>query len=203
VIRPLTIAAIRPVSIALLAIGFLAACGSGPTVAVLEQRPAGKNNEVLSWQASASEGGAAHLVRVSIDTDPAKLMGWSRKDVGYRALLDVSARGPAGELLKKTVVVPITETHEIGQDGNTIQVAYDAAGTMMDTGFRRGTALDALRFKPTPGDWELSVRVRVISGGNRRALTAIRSVRVELLSRGEGSKALASWTELPPKIEGF
>lgn len=170
-------------------------CRSTTVLSTLEAQPRGEEDEVLSWDATATCKGPTHLLRASIDTDPANLMGWSRTDVGYRVILDVSVAGP-GDTVRKTVFLPVTEKREVGREGDTIKMAYDAAGTMTDSGFRRGAPLDSVRFVPLPGPHRIDVRLRIPEGGNRRALRVIRTLRVDVVGP-EGSRcALTEWSRV-------
>ena len=183
---------LTPILGLLLALFLLAGCGSG-VVTTLETRPAGTDGEVVTWISTTDRSGPWHTLRVGIDTDAAKLMGWSRTDVGYRAILDVSVTDAKGKLYRKPLVVNITERKEVGREGNTVLVSYSAAGVMQETGFGRVPAVDAVRFKPSPGEHRIDVTIRTPSGGNRKSLKAIRAVRVEVVSRTEADGVLTAW----------
>lgn len=177
----------------LLTLLLLAGCSSG-IVSTLETRPSGSDEEVVSWTVVADESGPWHTLKVGIDTDAAKLMGWSRTDVGYRVILDVSVTDAKGRVDRKALILPITEKREVGREGDTILMSYSAAGVMQDTGFGRVPAVDAVRFKPSPGEHRIDVEIRKPSGGNRRALKVIRTLRVEIVSRTEADGVLTDWT---------
>jgi hypothetical protein len=179
------------------AVSLLAVAGcSGEPVTVLEVNPRGVPDEVVSWETTAQSKGPVHLVRVGYDTDPARLMGWSRTDVGYNALLDVSVTGPEGTV-SETLLMPLTEKRQVGQEGNTMLMAFGAAGIMQETGFRRVASVDAVRFKPVPGDHRIDVRLRVHTGGNRKSLKVLRTLRVEVVTRPDADGALTTWRERP------
>ncbi len=188
---------IRPLLIALTLL--LASCGSRSTVAPLDQRPAGKVDEVLSWQAHATGSGPTHAFRFGIDIDEAKMMGWSRTDQQTRVMLDVSLVGPETEK-RAALTFALTAMQQVGEDKerNTVQMAFLPAGELMKSGFRRLPSKDAFQAKPTEGDWTLRVRMRVPHGGNTRALWTVRSVRVDVLANPEAEGVLREWIELPP-----
>lgn len=191
--RPSRLTAFCAPLLAALLLLLASGCGGSGVVSTLEARPAGSDEEVVSWEATAVAPGPWHTLRVGIDTDAARLMGWSRSDVGYRVILDVSVTDAKGRVDRKPLVLPITEKREVGREGDTILMSYSAAGVMMETGFGRVTPVDAVRFKPSPGGHRIDVTIRIPSGGNRRALKVIRAVRVEVVSRVEGDGVLTEW----------
>ncbi len=172
----------------------LSGCGGSGVASTLDVRPTGSDGETLTWTANADATGPWHLLRVGIETDAAKLMGWSRTDVGYRAILDVSVTDAKGRTDREILIVPITEKREVGREGDTVLMSYSAAGVMQETGFGRVPAVDAVRFKPSPGEHRIDLQIRTPSGGNRKSLKAIRSVRVEVVSRTEADGVLTDWT---------
>lgn len=186
--------------LSILLVFLLTGCAQS-TVSELSQRPRGKEGEILSWTATAKEAGPAHKVSVAIVTDPAKLMGWARRDVKYHGLIDVVVEGPSGT--EKTVVtVPITERKIIGEDkeANTISVTFDAAGAVQPDGFGLVPSQPAVRFKPVPGQYTLTVRLRMPKGGNVKALYAVREVRLELVARDGARGRLTNWVAQPPVL---
>jgi len=192
-----------PVSRPLLLAAAVLLAGCTPsTVTTLSQRPRGKEFERLTWTATAVEPGPRHRATLSIVTDPAKLMGWARRDVQYRGLFDVAVTGPDGTT-KATLTVPITERKIIGEDkaANTIKVTFDAAGEVQPDGFGLVPPQRALDFAVVPGDYELSVRVRMPKGGNKQALWAVREVRLELQARDGAKGRLTTWAAQPPVID--
>ena len=184
---------LTPIIGLLLTLLLLTGCAGSGVATTLETRPAGSDGEVVSWMATATTTGPWHTVRVGIDTDAAKLMGWSRTDIGYRVILDVSVTDATGRVDRKPVYAPITEKREVGREGDTILMSYSAAGEMQETGFGRVTPIDAVRFKPSPGEHRIDVTIRLPDGGNRRALKVIRALRVEVVSRREAEGVLTAW----------
>lgn len=178
-------------------------CAPATPVATLEVRPAGKVGEILSWTSTALEKGPRHRIRLSVDVDPAKLMGWARTSLQYRVLADVRFHPPEGEVRTRTLVVPITEARKIGEDPKTgtIRLAHRAAGTLLENGFRRTEPIEAYSVWPKAGHQKISVRMRIEKGANRNALKAIRSVRVEVLARGDGGGVLGEWAQQPAEFE--
>ena len=103
----------------------------------------------------------------------------------------------------RTLVVPITEARKVGEDleTNTVHMAHSAAGRQLPNGFRRIEPIEAYSVWPRAGTHRISVRLRIELGANRNALKAIRTLRVEVLARGEGEGVLREWTELPVVFE--
>lgn len=190
---------IRPLLLALTLL--LTGCGSRTTVAPLDQRPSGKEDQVLSWTAHAAGPGPTHAFRLGIDVDEAKLMGWARTNLQTNVLLDLALTGP--DTARRAVLLfPITQMRQVGKDEerNTVQMAFLGAGELMESGFRRVPSKDAFTAKPSEGDWTLTVRMRVPNGGNTRALWAVRSVRVDVLANADADGVLREWTALEPKM---
>ncbi|HCP48190.1 MAG TPA: hypothetical protein DIU15_19280 [Deltaproteobacteria bacterium] len=158
---------------------------------------------MLSWAGTTTKKGPRHRIRISLDIDPAKLMGWARTSLQYRVLADVRFHPPKGEVRTRTLVIPITEARKIGEDPNTgtIRMAHGAAGTPLENGFRRTEPMEAYSVWPKAGDHKISVRMRIEKGANRNALKTIRALRVEVLASGDGGGVLSEWTELPPVFE--
>jgi len=181
----------------------LLSCAPRTPVATLEVRPAGKVGEVLGWTAMATRNGPRHRIRISVDIDPAKLLGWARTSLQYRVLADVRFHPSEGEVRTRTLVVPITEARKIGEDPKTgaIRMAHSAAGRVLENGFRRTEPIEAYSVWPKAGNQKISVRMRIEKGANRNALKAVRALRVEVLARGDGGGVLREWTELPAEFE--
>ena len=178
----------------------LGGCGSS-VVTTLEESPRGRNNEVRGWTTTVTETGPRHKVRLIVDLDPAKYMGWARTNIQYRVVLDVRIEGPDGLSDERILIIPVSEARQVGEDKkrNTIRLAYGPAGKALANGFRRLEPFELMWFKPVPGEYKLTIRLRVMTGSNRNALWTLRFLRVELLSR-EGAKGLLTdWTELPPE----
>jgi hypothetical protein len=185
-------------SCALLAVGaLLAGCPAGPTVATLEARPTGTYGEVLSWTAQApTSGGPRHTVTVEIEIDEAQLM-WAKTTFAYSAFVDVGVTG-AGNVEEQWMQFPITEERRLGEDDGVITIAYLAAGTPLPSGFRRSETKRALSFKPQGGPVTLTAHLRTPDGADRKALKAIRTVRLQLHSGSR--RALTDWVEQPRSV---
>ncbi len=179
----------------------LSACGNPSVVTTLEQSPKGRNNELRGWSATASEHGPRHKVRLTVVLDPAKYMGWARTNIQYRVVLDVRLLAPGGEARERTLVIPISEARQVGEDkaNNRIRLAYGPAGTLQPNGFHLLEPFDLMSFKPSPGEYKLTIRMRVMTGANRNALWALRHLQVELLSKEGAQGLLTDWQELPPE----
>jgi len=178
----------------------LAGC-SKSVVTTLEQAPRGRNNEVRGWTATATEAGPRHRVRLTIDLDPAKYMGWARTNVQYRVFLDVRLESPDGEVKERNLIIPVSEARKVGEDKerNIVRIAYGPAGKQLPNGFRRLEPIKLMSFKPVPGEYKLTIRLRVAPGAHRNALWTLRFLRIDLLSREESDGLLTDWTELPPE----
>lgn len=180
----------------------LALCGCGRSViTTLEQSPKGRNNEVRGWTTTATESGPRHKVRLIVDLDPAKYMGWARTNVQYRVVLDVRVEGPNGLADERILIIPVSEARQVGEDKkrNKIRLAYGPAGKALPNGFRRLEPFELMWFKPVPGEFKLTIRLRVMSGANRNALWTLRFLRLELVSSEGAEGLLTDWTELPPE----
>jgi len=192
-------AATRPFVLIVL---LLLLCGCSQSVVTsFEQSPKGRNNEVRGWTTTATENGPRHKVRLTVDLDPAKYMGWARTNIQYRIVLDVRLEGPNGDAQERTLVIPVTEARQVGEDKarNRIRLAYGPAGKLLPNGFHRLEPFELMSFKPVPGVFKLTVRMRVMTGANRNALWTLRYLRVELLSSEGAAGLLTDWTELPPE----
>lgn len=174
---------------------------SSSVVTSLEQRPKGRNHEVRGWTTTATESGPRHKLRLTVDLDPAKYMGWARTNIQYRVLLDVLLEGPNGLSDERVLIIPISETHQVGEDKsrNRIRLAYGPAGKLLPNGFRRLEPFGLMSFKPTAGEYKLTIRLRVMTGANRNALWTLRHLRVDILSKEGSDGLLTNWTELPPE----
>ncbi len=171
----------------------IAGCGPSSVLTTLEQTPQGKNEEVLTWTASAAGPSSTHALRVGVELDPARMMGWTGKSVLYRTLIDVTVTGPDGQTVSDNIVVPLTEYREVVRAGEpTGQMTSDVAGEALSTGFYRvAPQRTKVAFKPTPGEWTISTRLRVGSGAATEPLKGIRRVQVEVLGPDAG---LTTWT---------
>ena len=188
--------------IALLFVLLLLSCSCNTSVvSSLEQRPQGRNHEVRGWTTTATESGPRHKLRLTVDLDPAKYMGWARTNIQYRVLLDVLHEGPDGLSDERVLIIPISEARQVGEDKsrNRIRLAYGPAGELLPNGFRRLEPFELMSFKPTPGEYKLTIRLRVLTGSNRNALWTLRHLRVDILSREDSEGLLTNWTELPPE----
>jgi hypothetical protein len=168
-------------------------------------RKSGEYAEVLTFQATATERGPSHLLRVGIDIDPAKLMGWTRPNRAYTVALNAKLVGPGlSSPMYATLLLPIVEQREISRDDSIglVRVAYLTAGKAMPNGFSRGEYRDTLRFAPTPGDWILTIEMRTANNADQRMIKAIRNVRVQVLGPKSGKGALNTWTVVPPAAPG-
>ena len=171
-------------------------CGA-PVSTTLEQRPTGAYGQVLSWSGEVGEVHKRHRVEVEIEIDAAQLLGWAATTHAYAAFLDVRIEGEGAQAIEEIVPFPVTEEREVGRDENTVQIAYLAAGTVQPSGFRRSERRRAFSFVPGPGTVTLSAHLRTPSGADRRALRAIRAVRL-IVSGRDG--VVTDWQPLPMSI---
>ena len=173
----------------------IAACSPPVSIQELKTRPSGTYAQVLTFRATALEPGPEHVLNVSIDVDPAKLMGWAKTNRAYTTGLAAKLVGPEGtEAKHATLYLPITEQREVGREGNVTQVAYLAAGAPMKNGFRRGAAREAFRFSPAPGQWALTIEMRTVNNADRMMIKAIRTLHLDVLGPKDGDGALSGWT---------
>lgn len=175
----------------------IAGCSPRSVIANLEQAPQGKNEEVLTWTTTAEHPSSTHAVRVGLELDPARLMGWTGRSVMTRTLADVTITGPDGETVSDSIVLPITELREIISAGQpTGKQTYDVAGEPLASGFYRVEPIyTKVHFKAPPGAWTLDVRLRVGSGAATEPLKGIRRVLVDV--RGP-SNGLTNWMPQTP-----
>ncbi len=185
---------------ALCLLGLITACSSS-VVSTLEQRPQGRNHEVRGWVTTATTSGPRHKVRLTVELDPAKYMGWARTNTAYRVVLDVVLEGPGEFREERVLMIPVSELRQVGEDKsrNRLRMAYEPAGTLLSSGFRRLEPFDLMSFKPEAGEYRLTIRLRVLPGANRNALWTLRTLRVELLSSTDQEGLLSDWEELPPE----
>ena len=194
-----SLSALYRFSLALM-LGLLVGCSSD-VVTSLEQQPKGRNHEVRGWTTTATESGPRHKVRLTVDLDPAKYMGWARTNTQYRVVLDVVLKGPNGLSDERVLMIPVSETRKVGEDKarNRIRLAYGPAGKLLPNGFRRLEPFELMSFKPMPGQYKLTIHMRVLPGAHRNALWTLRHLRIDLLSREGSEGLLTDWTELPPE----
>lgn len=180
--------------------GVLSALGCTPkgVVQELSVKPSGTYAEVLTFEATAADGGPEHVLSIGIDIDPAKLMGWAKSNRGYTTGLAAKLVGPDLEAKHATLYLPVTEQKEVGREGNTIQVAFVPAGTQQSDGMKRVAAKEAFRFRPAPGTWTLTLEMRTANNADQMMMKAVRAVRLEVVGPEDGS-ALASWTPVPTR----
>lgn len=178
----------------------LTSCGPAPVHSSLEALTSAQDDERFAWTATAAQGAGAHRVWVALENNPAKLLGWSRNDRTYKALVDIRVTAPGGEVSESTVTLPITELQTIGKsaDGSTEFLSPVTAGTPIENGMFLGTALPSVSFRPSPGDWLLEATVRAPPNSDRRGLRVIRAVHLEVRSRARTSKALTGWQPSAP-----
>ena len=179
---------------------FLCGC-SGSVVTSLEQSPRGRNHEVRGWTTTATESGPRHKLRLTVDLDPAKYMGWARTNIMYRVVLDVVIEGPNGLREERVLMIPVSEARQVGEDKarNRIRLAYGPAGKLLPNGFHRLEPFDLMSFKPVPGEYKLSIHLRVLPGAHRNALWTLRHLRIDILSKEGCDGLLTDWIELPPE----
>jgi hypothetical protein len=56
-----------------------------------------------------------------------------------------------------------------------------------------------MSFRPVPGEYTLTIHMRVLTGAHRNALWTLRHLRIDLLSKEGSDGLLTDWTELPPE----
>ena len=179
----------------LLVLLLLPGCGSAPVAATLEARPSGTYGEEISWTSSKSST-ARHTVDVEIEIDEAQLLGWAKTTFSYSAFIDVSVQG-GGNVDEQWKNFKITEERVLGEDEGVIKVAFLAAGELQESGFRKPESQRALSFKARGDDVTLVAHIRTPQGADRKALRAIRVVR--LIVRSGAKDSLTDWTEQPRK----
>lgn len=190
----------RPVAggLALLALSLLAGCPAPPVVDTLEARPSGRYGEVLSWTATPTADCGTHRVDVQISIDEAQLMGWAKTTHAYSAFIDVDVVGEGLEVDEQWMRFPITEERTVGEDGNTVQIAYLAAGELQPSGYRTPPAQRALTFDPGTKPVTLTAHVRTPAGADRKVLRAIHDVK--LMVRRRGDCVVTGWEAQEPTI---
>lgn len=174
----------------LLAMGVLAGCNPGPVVATLEARPSGKYGEEIRWTSAGSPAGS-HKVEVEIEVDEAQLMMFE-KPYSVSMFVDVDVEG-AGEVDEVWLNFPVTEERVMSEDESTRRIAYKAAGTLQESGFRKSVTKKAFGFSPAGGPVTLVAHIRTPQGADRHALKAVRTVRLVVRSRNDG--AATEWVE--------
>ena len=198
--RPATLLSVITQFLSILLFVVASGCAND-VVTSLEQRPKGRNHEVRGWTATATEKGPRHKLRLTVELDPAKYMGWARTNTLYRVVLDVLIEGPNGLSEERVLIVPVSEARQVGEDKsrNRIRLAYGPAGELMPNGFRRLEPFDLMSFSPVPGSYKLTIRLRVLPGAHRNALWTLRHLRIDVLSKDGSDGLLTDWSELPPE----
>jgi len=179
-----------------------AGCGPHPVVDKLDVRTSGTNKELFRWALEAPEARGKHQVYVSIENDPAKLMGLDAGARTYRAALSLRLEGPGREPVDMMMALPISEMRPAGEsaDGRTSFIAPKVSGDPLPNGMFLTEPAWAFSFDAAPGQWSLEASLMAPYNTDRRGLQVIRRLHIEMRSRSKGEARLTGWTAVtvPP-----
>ena len=154
------------------------------------------SNSVTHWEQPFAEEitfpgppDGTHAVSVSLELDPAMLMGWQDGRVQNQLIVDVSGGGRT-----ESKLVPITALQDVVRQGEVVGQTYGVAGVASGDGYYVTEPVLVLRFKADGGPIE--VRTRVGSGASRMPLKVPRKLLLQV-TPGWTPPAAASGTQSP------